>query len=277
MRARCTTRAAGLFVLLSAALVLSGPRLDGAGEVLRHPLAWAVAVGPDQAALTVAGLLCWLVLGWLAAGLALMTAAGVPGLTGRVAEAVACRLLPGSVRRIAAGVLGLSLTASVAACGHSSAGGSVGPELPGAGPPAGLTLPAVAPGGSDRDVDWPLGTPVAGSPPVTRPPADDPSPAGSGRDRPADEPADRPAGRPAGGSAGQGPAAAGTERRPGRIAVTFGDCLWSIAARHLRPDATAAQVAAETTRWYAANAAVIGPDPDVLRPGQVLTAPVGHP
>jgi hypothetical protein len=276
MRTCCSTRAVGLFVLLGAALVLSGPRLDGAGEVLRHPLAWAVAVGPDQAALTVAGLLCWLVLGWLAAGLALMTVAGVPGLTGHVAEAMACRLLPGSVRRIAAGVLGLSLTASVAACGSSSAGGSIGPELPSAGPPAGLTLPA-APGSSDRGVDWPLGTPVAGGPPITRPPAGGPSPGSSSRDRPADEPADKPADGPTGGAAGQGQAAPGRQRRPGRIAVTFGDCLWSIAARHLRPDATAAQVAAETTRWYAANAAVIGPDPDLLRPGQVLTAPVGRP
>ena len=52
-----------------------------------------------------------------------------------------------------------------------------------------------------------------------------------------------------------------------------GDSLWAIAARHLGPHATRRQVAHEWPRWYAANRKVIGPDPNLIRVGQVLTAP----
>ena len=55
-----------------------------------------------------------------------------------------------------------------------------------------------------------------------------------------------------------------------------GDSLWAIAARHLGPGATDAEVAEEWPRWYAANRAVIGPDPDLVLPGQVLRAPEGR-
>jgi len=57
--------------------------------------------------------------------------------------------------------------------------------------------------------------------------------------------------------------------------VRRGDSLWDVAARHLGADATAADIAREWPRWYAANQAVIGFDPGVLRPGQVLHAPRG--
>jgi hypothetical protein len=56
----------------------------------------------------------------------------------------------------------------------------------------------------------------------------------------------------------------------GYVVVRSGECLWSIAARALPPDAPATAIA---TRWraiYAANRGVIGPDPDVLEPGQRL-------
>ena len=52
-----------------------------------------------------------------------------------------------------------------------------------------------------------------------------------------------------------------------------GDTLWSIAARRLGEGATDAEVAAAWPRWYAANRDVVGPDPDLLLPGQVLHAP----
>lgn len=57
------------------------------------------------------------------------------------------------------------------------------------------------------------------------------------------------------------------------VEVRRGDTLWDIAARHLGPDATPAQIAAEWPRWHAANRAVIGSDPGLIRPGQVLTPP----
>lgn len=57
------------------------------------------------------------------------------------------------------------------------------------------------------------------------------------------------------------------------VVVAPGQCLWDIAADRLGRDATDAQVAAEWQRWYATNRAVIGPDPDLIRPGQRLIAP----
>ncbi|WP_030150001.1 LysM peptidoglycan-binding domain-containing protein [Oerskovia turbata] len=57
------------------------------------------------------------------------------------------------------------------------------------------------------------------------------------------------------------------------VVVLRGDSLWSLAARALGEGATDAQVAAEWRRWYAANAEIIGQDPDLIRPGQVLQAP----
>ncbi|NMR20807.1 LysM peptidoglycan-binding domain-containing protein [Cellulomonas fimi] len=57
------------------------------------------------------------------------------------------------------------------------------------------------------------------------------------------------------------------------MTVQPGDSLWSIAARHLPPDATDAQVAATWPQWYETNRQLIGADPDVIRPGAVLSPP----
>jgi nucleoid-associated protein YgaU len=54
------------------------------------------------------------------------------------------------------------------------------------------------------------------------------------------------------------------------VVVSPGDTLWSIAAEELPGSASDRRI---TTRWhllYAANRALIGPDPDVLHPGQHL-------
>lgn len=55
--------------------------------------------------------------------------------------------------------------------------------------------------------------------------------------------------------------------------VAPGDTLWSIAARRSGPLADDVDVALSWPRWYAANKAVIGDDPSILRPGQVLQPP----
>ena len=62
-----------------------------------------------------------------------------------------------------------------------------------------------------------------------------------------------------------------------RVTVRAGDTLWAIAADALGPRADAASVARSVHRWHEANRAVIGPDPDRLVPGQVLTSPRGEP
>ena len=253
MRTRGSPVLAALFVLVAAALALVGPQLSAGLEALRHPVTWAAAVGPDQAALMAAGLLGWLVLLWLATGLIVMTAASAPGAVGRAAEAVACRLLPASVRQIAAGVLGLSLTTSLAACSQTPStaplgSGSTGASRPAAGP--------WLPGAAGSEVDWPLTAGPPGAPLPTSPAA-----ASAG---------------PTHESAGQARSSAEARQRAGAVVVAAGDSLWLIAARRLGPGASPADVAAETHRWYAANVAVIGANPDLLRPGQVLAAPPGQ-
>jgi resuscitation-promoting factor RpfA len=62
------------------------------------------------------------------------------------------------------------------------------------------------------------------------------------------------------------------------VVVRPGDSLWAIASRRLAGDPRAdrpsvGEVAREWPRWYRANRALIGPDPDRLAPGQRLHPP----
>src|SRR3954447_12299277 len=63
----------------------------------------------------------------------------------------------------------------------------------------------------------------------------------------------------------------------GEHVVVHGDCLWDIAAGRLISAAgrtpSDGEVAVAVQAWWTANAAVIGPDPDLLLPGQVLHPP----
>jgi hypothetical protein len=64
-------------------------------------------------------------------------------------------------------------------------------------------------------------------------------------------------------------------RRPSqRLDVHPGDNLWRLTADLLPPDAPLGVVATGWHLLFAANRAVIGPDPDLLQPGQTLR--VGH-
>ncbi|GAA3826447.1 LysM peptidoglycan-binding domain-containing protein [Nocardioides panacisoli] len=64
--------------------------------------------------------------------------------------------------------------------------------------------------------------------------------------------------------------------RPATVRVRPGDSLWLIAERALGPRATDARVAAYWRRIQARNAAVIGDDPDLIRPDQRLQLPPTH-
>jgi hypothetical protein len=66
------------------------------------------------------------------------------------------------------------------------------------------------------------------------------------------------------GSAGRGPA---------REVVQPGDTLWHLAQTHLRTAASPALVADLVSRVHQRNRQVIGPDPDLIRPGQRLVFP----
>lgn len=61
---------------------------------------------------------------------------------------------------------------------------------------------------------------------------------------------------------------------PSSVTVRTGDTLWALAADHLPRDASAQRIAGSVASWHAANRQVIGPDPDLIMPGQVLTPPI---
>jgi nucleoid-associated protein YgaU len=63
------------------------------------------------------------------------------------------------------------------------------------------------------------------------------------------------------------------DRATRTVLVRAGDSLWSIAAEDLAPTADDAAVAAHWRRIYDLNRVVIGPDPDVIHPGQRLELP----
>ncbi len=55
--------------------------------------------------------------------------------------------------------------------------------------------------------------------------------------------------------------------------VVAGDTLWDIARRTLGAGATAADIGTYWRAIYAANAGVVGDDPDLIHPGQTLDLP----
>lgn len=71
------------------------------------------------------------------------------------------------------------------------------------------------------------------------------------------------------------PAVDGADGADGRVRVRPGDTLWAIAARSLPDGASDADVAAATTAWHRANLDVIGADPDLIVPAQLLAPPSG--
>ncbi|WP_410185787.1 LysM peptidoglycan-binding domain-containing protein [Aeromicrobium sp. MLTX1] len=54
--------------------------------------------------------------------------------------------------------------------------------------------------------------------------------------------------------------------------VAPGESLWSIVREH-SPDAGEADVGDQVRAWYRTNRAVLGPDPDLIHPGQRLDPP----
>jgi nucleoid-associated protein YgaU len=61
------------------------------------------------------------------------------------------------------------------------------------------------------------------------------------------------------------------------VVVQPGDSLWRIAAEHLPGHPTPKRIARAWPRWYAANRAVIGDDPNLIVPGQHLHTPPERP
>jgi nucleoid-associated protein YgaU len=154
------------------------------------------------------------------------------------------------------GALGLALTAASAVPGVLGAAARAGVRL--VLPAAARRVAAVTLG-----LGLGIGTPLLAPPPLAEaapPPVTVPDWPVSGSSPPAQPAPDWPA-----------------TSAPGTHVVNRGDCLWRVAEARLRQESgrspRTADVAAATQAWWAANAAVIGPDPDLLLPGQVLSAP----
>jgi hypothetical protein len=160
------------------------------------------------------------------------------------------------------GAVGLALTAATA--------------LPGLlGGTARLLLQGVLPSGARRSAALALGIGLSVSAPLVASTIGLPAlPAASAAEGESVVP-DWPAARP--GSAGTVPDWPAGPDVTGAHVVVRGDCLWHIAAGQLldqlgRPPDDH-EVASAVRAWWRANADVIGPDPDLLLPGQVLLPP----
>jgi resuscitation-promoting factor RpfA len=237
-----------------------------------------------------AGVAAWIGLGWFGSTLALEAAAALPGCCGRACAWVAARVCPPTVRRIAQALVGVTVLAGPLVAGSAQA--LERPQTttslvrvvdqPTAPAEALTAAPSVV---APLTVVPSVVTPSPASSPSASSSSPSPPPSGSlffDLDRPD---AARPGTafvplppRSATRETPAGPAAlaAGTVHRDNRVdsyVVHRGDALWDIAARHLGPHATAADIAREWPRWYTANRDVIGPDPAVIRPGQLLRPP----
>ena len=72
----------------------------------------------------------------------------------------------------------------------------------------------------------------------------------------------------------QGMASTQAARGTDRLVVAPGDSLWSISQERLGPQATPPRIYREVERIYALNRDLIGPDPNLIFPGQKLLLPL---
>ncbi len=209
------------------------------------------------------------VLAWWTAALALALAAEWLRRRGHAAAAaVAGALTPAFMRRLAAAALGANLL-TVPAGSHAVPL----PEMRTAAP-----LAADLPGPAHQGAA--LGTLQLG---FEREPEGETTGEAAGKDSPlppgstARTPRVSPEWVPLPVPCGPGLLAREPARQPddlsAEVVVRPGDSLWSIAAERLGPFASDAEIAESWPRWHARNAPVIGPDPGLLRPGQILSAP----
>jgi hypothetical protein len=208
------------------------------------------------------------------------------------AAAFTGKCAPAFMRRLAAALMGVQLLAVPAVA-------QAAPGSPDTGTGSAVTGPAVLPAarsasgaGTGADTSGragsPYGSPLATStradgqdgqdgeevppaPPIPMAPVSRASPTSPTSEPAPVSPAWEPAPMPSEGGLLVRP---DTRRAAtAEVVVAPGDSLWSIAARRLGPLATAADIAEAWPAWFDANRPVIGDDPSLLLPGQVLQAP----
>ncbi|MET3803692.1 hypothetical protein ABIB25_000678 [Nakamurella sp. UYEF19] len=293
-------------VLVVLAVALPVPWTAVAMALDTHPNA-GDPVG-ETAMLLAAAILVWLLLGWAVVAAAAALLSRLPGFVGRVADGVLLVVAPAMVRRVLLTVVGASMVTGLAACGTAPAStasvlenghtvavntsaldsertvtagqtvdrarswiaveGSAVHLLSGTGAPLSLVLaldPVVdldrpARGGAPAEslnLDWPVAVPTP------KPPVDVDWPA----------PATAPALPTAAGPATPQQAGSGRSSSDGTVVVHRGDSLWSIAAGRLPADSSPTEIDSAWRHLYSVNRAVIGADPNLLLPGQILQPP----
>jgi hypothetical protein len=194
---------------------------------------------------------------WWIATFLLAMAAALLQHSGRECYAkVTGKLSPAFMRRLAVAILGLNLA------GISLANAAQAQFEPAGSPESGSTSSI------GISAQW---RPASG--PSPNPPAVTSFASGSSEIDPHWQPR-APAAEP--GLLGTGPQrATGQPASPhrGEVVVKRGDSLWSIAARQLGPLASDVDIAHHWPKWYSANREVIGDDPALIVPGQVLRPP----
>lgn len=238
---------------MAAAVLLLGLFLAGTGGSLvqrwRSSPARHQSLGFDDQLGIAANTAGLIVIAWWAMSLAIAAAAAFLERSGNVRTASAAgKFAPAFMRRLALAAVGVELlTAPLAAA-------STAPPDPGATAAASAT-PAASAAWTPTAVPAATGTPAA---PVANPqwrplsPVVEPGPL-AGRQLRHRQPADQAS----------------------EVTVRPGDSLWSLSAARLGPFASDVDIALDWPRLYQANRDIIGGNPHLLRPGQVLRLPPG--
>lgn len=281
---------------MGAAALLVRWLLDVLSAVLTVAAAGA-PVRPDEVLRGVAAAAAVVLLLWVALGVVLEVVAYLPGAVGDAARTASAAVTPRALRRSVGLVLGVGVAAGLAP-GASVAATPVPRAVmatsslpdPGFAPlshPEGSSDP-VPQGPTDAPAPSPPTSPSPTPEPVA-PPSTSSAPPSSAATTPTHPPradevttvatatpdprwvAPAPTVRPQPDVRLLAPTPASPAVR--EVVVRRGDTLWSIAARHLGSDPSEAEIAHAWPAWHDANRHVIGDDPDLLLPGQVLRAP----
>lgn len=281
-----TTRTGLLAVGDAAALVAVHPAWHAVLSGVTAPQAW-LAAGADAAVAEACGVLLWLAAVWLAIGLLAGLGARLPGAAGRLCTRCARVVVPRVLLRVVLGSTGLGLLAAPAAQAMTPAhavtpgtavrvaatstwvhppaastwiGGVPSPSWPVDPGPSARPLPAPVPPTTTTPTSTPTSTPPTSTPPTSTPPTSTPS-----TSTPSPTPPSTPTTTPARPS--------GRQPHDATARVHAGDSLWLLAARRLGGHAGTGDIAQYWPQIYAANQAVLGGDPSVIHPGQVLHLP----
>ncbi len=253
-------------VLVSGGVALGRVVAEGAGRV-----ASGAPIRADELLVTVVAAAAAILFAWLAAVVAASALAAVPGVVGRVAGGLADLVAPRVLRRVVTVSLGLTVVAGVVP-GGTVAAATRAPGVVLLDRPDPSFRPLPDPGWSVPAVSGVGGGPDDAVPPIDAAPAVEAAEASEAAPDPGWVPT-APVVRPQPDLRVLAPTRPAATREAAEVVVRRGDTLWSIAARQLGPDASEAEVAAAWPRWFSANRHVVGSDPDLLLPGQVLRAP----